>query len=224
MTRPWPTCTLLALLYSTTLIAQSHPPFSAFMMDAGRETALAQSAAPPAISTEAGLYLMQADGYRAVRASKNGFNCLVLRSWTQPVSDPERYYDPRLIAPICYSPGATSTVMQRELEIARLVLAGKSIVQTQQAIDAAYAAGTLRIPDRVAFAYMFSSAQWLGENVTHWHPHVMVYAPYLDQEQIGSFPLNSGLPILDLRAGLPHALLAIPVPNFVEPVFAEASQ
>jgi hypothetical protein len=223
MTRTWPSCTLLALLASTAITAQDHPPFSAFMMEADRETALAQSAAPAPVSTDAGLFLLQGDGYHRVRTSKNGFNCLVLRSWTQPVSDAERYYDPRLLAPICYSPGATSTVMQREIEIARLVLAGRSIAETQRAVDAAYAAGTLHIPDRVAFAYMFSSAQWLGENVAHWHPHVMVYAPYLDQDQIGSFPVNSGLPILDLRAGLPHALLAIPVPHFVDPVYADAT-
>jgi hypothetical protein len=68
------------------------------------------------------------------------------------------------------------------------------------------------VPERVAFAYMFSSAQWLGEKVVHFHPHVMVYAPYLDEKQIGSFPLMIGLPILDLRAGAPHALLS-PAPE-----------
>jgi len=41
---------------------------------------------------------------------------------------------------------------------------------------------------------------------------------WLASAEIGSFDLKSGLPVLDLRDGAPHALLVIPVPHFVDPV------
>jgi hypothetical protein len=204
-------------------VRQTPTAFDAYLLDPARETALARSAAPEAISASAGLYLLRATGhYELVASSKNGFNCLVQRSFTVPTTDPAQFYDPRVLAPICFSREASATVMQRDLFIAPLVAAGVSNAEIRRREAAAYADGTLHYPDRAVIAYMFSSGHWLGPNVEHWFPHVMIWAPNVTPEDlapadIGRFGVHTGLPILDARYGPRQMLIAIPVPHAISP-------
>ncbi|MGE0040962.1 MAG: hypothetical protein AB7H88_04825 [Vicinamibacterales bacterium] len=197
-------------------------PLAPYLLDEAWELALARSAGPPQVVAGAGLSVLRADGYHEVRASANGFHCLVERSFTAPTDNPADFWDPRVLAPICFAPDAVATVMQRELLLARLVAGGGTQRAIRTAVDAAYADGTLRYPETAVIAYMFSSGQWLGPNITHWHPHVMVWAPGLEAgdvapADVGSFGLHSGLPVIDTRFGPRQPLIVIPVATAIDP-------
>src|SRR5262249_53974236 len=59
------------------------------MADQGAEIALAQSAAPETISRDAEVLILGRHGYETAIQGKNGFVCIVERSWTKPIDDPD---------------------------------------------------------------------------------------------------------------------------------------
>lgn len=209
--------------------AQERPSALApYLLEEAREVALARSAAPAAVADDATVYVLRPNGYERVAEGRSGFACLVERSFTAPTTDPEEFYEPRVLAPICFSPAAAATLMQRDLLIAPLVARAVPLPDIRQAEAAAYASGTLRYPERAVFAYMLSSAQWLGASIGHWHPHVMVWAPGVDAEDLlpsglRSFGPDSGLPLMDTRYGPRQTLVVIPVSTSISPTRAPRS-
>jgi hypothetical protein len=207
----------LAIAAATSATAQeTTPPFSAYLMNEARETALARSAAPESVTAGAGIHLLRAHGYELVTPSQNGFHCLVQRSFTVPSSNAAEFYDPRVVAPICFAPDAAATVMQRDLLIAPLVARGMPLSEIRTTEADAYASGALTYPESAVFAYMLSTEHWLGPGITHWRPHVMVWAPGVDArdllpEGLSTFGLESGMPVLDTRYGPRQTLIVIPV-------------
>lgn len=218
---------LIAVLLAVAAHAQPANGVSTFLMDEARELALARSAAPESITGKAGFYVLRAGGrYHLVTPSQNGFNCLVQRSFTAPTANPKEFYDPRMLAPICFNPESSATVMQRDLWIAPLVGAGKTLPDIRAAEAAAYAAGELKYPSKTAIAYMFSTANtlWLGTDIGHWHPHVMIWAPGLTSADLvpadlGTFGVASGYPIMDPRYGPKQPLIALPAAKGIDPIF-----
>jgi hypothetical protein len=216
---------LLVSLGSAAPFAAQATPFSAFLMDERKELALARSAAPEVITARAGFFVLRASGrYEPVNPSGNGFHCLVERSFTVPTTDAAQFYEPRVVAPICFNVEASATVMQRDLFIAPLVAGATSLPEIRRLEAEAYETGRLKYPSKPAIAYMFSSAHWLGPNVGHWHPHVMIWAPGLTPADlvpadVGTFGVNSGFPIMDARFGPQQPLIAIPAARAIEPKY-----
>jgi hypothetical protein len=70
--------------------------------DRNAEIALAQSAAPTSISRDATVLVFEKSGYQAAVEGKNGFTCLVERSWMSPFDSPE-FWNPKMRGPICYT-------------------------------------------------------------------------------------------------------------------------
>jgi len=208
-----------------TALGQTPPPFSAFLMEESRELALARSAAPASVTGKAGYYVLRLDGrYEPVAPSQNGFHCLVERSFTVPTTTPQEFYEPRVVAPICFNAEASATVMQRDLFLAPLVAAGTPLLDIRRMENEAYASGRLRYPRKPAIAYMFSSAQWLGPKITHWHPHVMIWVADLEPldlapADVGTFGVESGFPVMDPRFGPRQRLIVIPAAKAIDPVF-----
>jgi hypothetical protein len=64
-------------------------PVEQYMMERGAEIELARSAAPKSISQDASVMVMGRHGYETVATGKNGFVCIVERSWTAGSDDPE---------------------------------------------------------------------------------------------------------------------------------------
>lgn len=64
------------------------------------EIALAKSAAPPGLAADAEILVMGKDGYHTAIEGKNGFTCLVERSWMSPIDSPE-FWNPKMRGPIC---------------------------------------------------------------------------------------------------------------------------
>ena len=63
-------------------------PLDQYLMDRDAEIALARSAAPESISGDAEVMVLGRHGYETAVKGKNGFVCIVERSWTAPIDDP----------------------------------------------------------------------------------------------------------------------------------------
>ena len=138
------------------------------------ELALARSAAPASISDDADVMVLRRDGYTSVVKGKNGFVCMVERSWAKPTVDPE-FWNPRMRAPHCFNPQAARSFLPIYLMRTRMVLAGKSRAEILSATAAALDSKALPPLESGAMAYMMSKEQYLGDKDKSWHPHVMFF-------------------------------------------------
>jgi hypothetical protein len=192
-----------------------YPPLSQYMMARDAEISLARTAAPANISEGATLKVLTASGYQVVQEGKNGFVCLVLRGWAAPTYTPAQFrdlvYDPAVRAPICFNPAAARTVLPYYELRSKLAMEGKTPEQIAEGVQAAYTKGTLPKRDEVSFAYMWSADQNLASGVGHWHPHMMIFAPYYDNSMLGNNAFGSPVPQLTDDAGTPFAVVVIPV-------------
>lgn len=146
-------------------------------LDRNQEIAMALGAAPLELRADAGVYVLEGAGFVQVRAGRNGFNCLVER-------------DINVIAPVCYDAEGSRTTLQASLERARLMMSGVDGASLDRMIDAEYRAGRLHPPAKPGIAYMLSNDfvridPKTGEKKVLYPPHVMAYAPYLRNEDIG---------------------------------------
>jgi hypothetical protein len=101
--------------------------------DRSSEIALARSAAPESISRDAEVRVLGRHGYETAVQGKNGFVCLVERSWAAPVDDPG-FWNPKLRGPICFNAAASRSYLPRTIKKADLILAGRTKAQMMQAI------------------------------------------------------------------------------------------
>jgi len=192
-----------------------YPPISAYLMDRAAEIALARSAAPPTVSARATVKVLTPAGYVVADQGSNGSVCLVLRGFTAPTYTPVQFrgivYDPKIHAPICFTPAAVQDVLPYyELRTA-LAMEGRPPDAITTGIEAAYAQGRLPHRDRVTFAYMWSAHQHLGPGIDAWRPHMMVFAPYYTNEMLGGNPFGGPAPQLSDDAGTPFSVVVIPV-------------
>ena len=182
---------------------------SDYIMAPEAEVALARSAAPDKISSRATVKILTASGYKEAAKGDNGFTCIVMRGWSVPfVRKPEYYGKTR--APICFDPVASRTVLPYQEMCAKLGLEGKDLETINREVAMAYTLGELPKMESVAFAYMWSADQVLGAEVQHWHPHMMVYAPYYKNSMLGD-PDPGMLPFVSPDAGTPFAIVIIAV-------------
>jgi hypothetical protein len=183
-------------------LAQTDMPKPAYDFSLPREERikLAESAAPPEISGNAALYLLERTGYVKVREGTNGFTCFVDRQ------------TPLNLEPTCFdAEGSASTLLSRfyaEEQRAK----GKSEEQIKSEIEAGYKSGKFRAPQKPGIVYMMSEQIYLlvpGTNqMVHVPPHLMFYAPYATDKDIGSPPPAANMPHL-IRAGQPDAVVIV---------------
>jgi hypothetical protein len=185
-----------------------------YMMPREAEMALARSAAPPNISNRATIKVLTTSGFQVVREGDNGFVCLVMRGWAAPTFTPaaqrDLVYDATLRAPICFDPPATRMVLPFYELKHKLGMEGKTPDEIAGGIQAAYAGGHIPRRDAVSFGYMWSADQQLGPGVGHWHPHMMVFAPYYDNTMLGGNEVGV-VPVVNDDAGTPFTVIVIPV-------------
>ena len=142
--------------------------------DEASEIALARTAAPAVISNDAEVMVLRRNGYATVATGKNGFLCLVERSWGKATDDPE-FWNPKMRAPHCFSAAAARTFATIYLMKTKLVLAGKSPKEIAAATAAAFERKELPPLEPGAMAYMMSKQQYLGDKDRDWHPHTMFF-------------------------------------------------
>src|SRR5262245_25422299 len=85
----------------------------------------------------------------------------------------------------CFTPLAAREVLPYYEMRTKLAMQGKNSDEIAEGLQAAYARGELPRRDVVSFAYMWSADQQLGSGIGHWHPHMMVFAPYYDNSMVG---------------------------------------
>jgi hypothetical protein len=218
---PWRLAAGAALLVSTAVmpahaqVAAQYPPLSEYLMPRDAEMALARSAAPANITDRATIKVLTPSGFQVAREGDNGFVCMVMRGWSAPSYTPAQFrslvYDAKVRAPICFDPGASRMVMPYYELRTRLGMEGKTPEQIAEGVQAAYAKGELPRRDAVSFAYMWSADQNLGKGIGHWHPHMMVFAPYYENSMIGGNEFGAPLPQVSDDAGTPFTVVVIPV-------------
>jgi hypothetical protein len=155
------------------------------MADRNAEIALARSAAPTSVSRDATVLVFEKSGYQTAIEGKNGFTCLVERSWMSPFDRPE-FWNPKMRGPICYNAAAVRTILPYTINRTKLVLAGLSKSQIHENIAAAIAKNELPMPEAGAMSYMMSKDGNLGDSVGHWCPHLMFHVPKTDEASWGA--------------------------------------
>jgi hypothetical protein len=170
----------VAVLLPVAAHAEPYPAMASveqyLMADRDAEIALARSAAPAAISSDAAVLVLTRRGYETAAQGRNGFVCLVDRSWQAPFADPE-FWNPKVRAPVCLNPQAARSVLPIQLKRTELALAGLSKTEIMARIKTAIGKNELGPPEIGAMSYMMSRHQYLGDAFTHWQPHVMFYVP-----------------------------------------------
>jgi hypothetical protein len=215
--RMWCLVVLLASAGAGTAEAQGgkYPPLDAYMMRRDTEIAMARSAAPASISGKATIKVLTKTGFEPAQEGSNGFVCMVMRAWSAPTYTPaplrDLVYDATVRAPICFDPEAARTVMPYYELRNRLGMQGNTPDQIADGLEAAFATGVLPTRDGVSFAYMWSAEQHLGPGIGHWHPHMMVFAPYYKNALLGDNEFGQPLPIVTDDGGTPFAVVVIPV-------------
>ena len=180
------------------------------MASAQDEIALARSAAPASISTDAEVLVLGKRGYEVAVKGKNGFVCLVQRSWTAGFDDPE-FWNPKLRAPDCLNPPAVRSVLPQYLKRTEAVLAGANKQQLIEEARAAFASHSFVSPEPGSFAFMLSRKGYLSDNPGGpWLPHVMMFVPH---GQAANWGANlEGSPVLGADSSpIEPTVLFIPV-------------
>jgi hypothetical protein len=126
------------------------------------EIALARSAAPEAISRDAEVMVLGPHGYETAFQGKNGFVCMVERSWTAPIDDPD-FWNPKLRAPICFNAAAARSYLPRIMRKTDLILAGRTKAQMMEAIVAGIDKKELPAMESGAMCYMLSKRGYLSD-------------------------------------------------------------
>ena len=144
------------------------------MEDREAEIALARSAAPQSISRDAEILVLGRHGYETAVKGKNGFVCIVERSWTAPIDDPG-FWNPKGRAPLCLNAAAARSYLPRTIRKTDLILAGRTKAQMMEAIVAAIDKKELPAMEPGAMCYMLSKQGYLSDRDGHWHPHLMFF-------------------------------------------------
>lgn len=166
------------------------------MADRSEEITLARSAAPASVSGDAEVLVLGVRGYESVVKGKNGFVCLVERSWFASFEDSE-FWNPKNRSPICLNAAAASTVLPVDLEKTQWALAGVS--KTEMIARSKSSPSAHQAPAPGSMGYMMSKQGHLNDSVGHWHPHLMFFQPHTAVSDWGAnLP---GSPVLGQEGG-----------------------
>ena len=189
----------------------SMAPLDQYLMERSAEIALARSAAPDSISQDAEVRVLGRHGYETAVEGKNGFMCLVERSWMSPFDFPE-FWNPKMRGPICFNPPAVRSILPLTFKRTELALAGLSKSQMIDGIKAFDAKG-LPALEPGAMCYMLSKQGYLNDSAGHWVPHLMFYVPLTDPKSWGADLPGSPVMLNPQFQGAPE-----PITEFMVPV------
>ena len=159
-----------------------------YLMERNAEIALARSAAPESISRDAEVMVLGRHGYDTAIKGKNGFVCMVERSWISPIDDPE-FWNPKQLSPICFNAAAARSYLPRTTKKTDLVLAGHTKAQMIEIIAAAIDKRELPAMESGAMCYMLSKQTYdvhFIDRGGRWHPHLMFFASQTDPAAWGA--------------------------------------
>jgi hypothetical protein len=166
-----------------------------------KEIELALSAAPEHLRRDAGVYVLERNGFVKVRDSTNGFTCIVNRD--HPLNQ----------KPVCFDAEGTATILPKILRVGELLMQGKPMSKIDSEIDEGFRTGKYVSPRRPGVAYMLSgdirNFNPRTGKVESFPPHVMFYAPNLTNADLGTTPealaSNPSLPFIAYQG--PHGFI-----------------
>jgi hypothetical protein len=143
-----------------------------------KEIALALSAAPEHLRQNAGVYVLERNGFVKVRDSANGFTCIVNRD--HPLNQ----------KPVCFDAEGTATILPKILRVGELLMQGRPMPEIDAEIAEGFRTGKYVAPRRPGVAYMLSgdirNFNPRTGKVESFPPHVMFYAPNLTNADLGT--------------------------------------
>jgi len=208
----WMCAGLIALSQAAT--AQSVPTTGQgqALMNRQQEIALALSACPSSVASQAAVYVLDAAGYVKVRDGQNGFTAIVQHSM------------PSSQEPQCMDAEGARTFLPRMLKVAELRAQGKTADEIQTIVAAAVRTGVFQPPARAGVIYMLSAQNVVpntkGEAVP-FPPHVMFFGMHLTNRELGVSTTDLGAdgnpngPTFVAGDG-PFSLIIVPVGAHVE--------
>ncbi len=191
----------LSLAINSFAVAQDQPkPAYDFSLSREERTKLAESAAPPEISSKATVYVLERSGYVKVRDGENGFSCFVDRQ------------TPLNLEPTCFDAEGSATTLSTRIFAEECRAKGEPENRINAVIEAGYKSGKFLAPRKPGVVYMMSDSGvlYIAEKnlLVHIPPHLMFYAPYATDKDIGSPPPAANMPHL-IRAGQPDAYIVV---------------
>jgi hypothetical protein len=153
--------------------------------DRNQEIALARSAAPESVARDAEVMVLGRHGYETAVQGKNGFVCIVERSWMSPVDDPD-FWNPKTRGPLCVNAASARSYLLRTIKRTELILAGRTKAQMIEAMTAAIESKELPAMEPGAMCYMLSKQGNLNSRDGHWHPHLMFFVSQAEPETWGA--------------------------------------
>ena len=190
--------------------------------DREAEIALARSAAPAALSSDANVMVLDKDGYHTAVEGKNGFTCVVERGWMSPL-DSTDFWNPKLRGPVCYNPAAVRSILPYTIRRTKLILSGLTKEQMAEKIQTEITASLLPLPEAGAMYYMMSKNQYLGDDGGHWHPHLMFHLPRMGASSWGA-NLDGSPVVMDTdhhEGPEPETIFVVPVGHWSDGTPAE---
>jgi hypothetical protein len=158
-------------------------------MPAALETQFALSAAPPRLRDKATVYLLDPrTGYRLSRKGTSGVTCIVERTAWELADFRNDIY-----IPLCYDAVGTATYLRVMMDAAALRARGMGPVALKAEIEQRYRTKTYRAPVKAGMSYMVGPVfRTIGppdlKVRTLAMPHLMSYAPYTSNADIGATP------------------------------------
>jgi hypothetical protein len=160
------------------------------------QVALAESAGPP-VGRDATIYVIGPQAYKQMREGRNGFTCLISRE-RRDTLEPE-----------CFDAEGTATVVPVRLFIEAQRAAGVADEAIKEQVEAGYTSGRFSAPRKPGIVYMMSDHNYVfdpeRQQIIHFPGHLMFYAPYATEKDVGSGP---GAPYI-VAPGTPRALMIV---------------
>jgi hypothetical protein len=185
--------------------AQMAPIAEYLETDIEAEAALARSAAPAAISRDATVMVLKRGGYEVTQQGKNGFVCLVERAWMGPIDGAE-FWNPKVRGAVCFNPPAARSVLPITFKRTELVLAGLTKAELTARLREMVTRKELPALEAGSMSYMMAKDSYLGDEVVHWHSHLMFYGARSDGSEWGADAEHSPVILNPQFQGAPEPL------------------
>lgn len=160
-------------------------PVEQYLMERNAEILLARSAAPDSISSDATILVLGRQGYETAVRGKNGFVCMVERSWMAAFDSPE-FWNPKVRGAECLNREAARSIAPIAELRTRMAMAGHSKAEIVSALKAAFANKQLPDLENGAMAFIMSKSAYLYDEGDHNGPHVMFFTALKDGKDCGA--------------------------------------
>jgi len=176
------------------LLAATVPAAAADLQElsAECEIAIARSAAPLRLRADASVYVLQKNSYRKLVAGSGPLTCIVERN------------HPDSLVPQCMDEAGVDSVLPAIIHRSLMSVGGATFAEIQADFRRRADAGEFKPAARPGISYMMSDYNYTyvgpAERVLKIAPHVMFYAPYVTNSEIGgsfeSLVKNIGTPFV----------------------------